>query len=322
MKEAGETRAYLVGDLTINSNIPLPELPPGNRSGPQCSFCLADARAQQPVAYRWHHQWVLPNGVGWLAFARQGSDYLLRFPNIGDFLISADGREVRCCPQPGTPLDTLRHLFLDQVVPLLLSKRGHLVLHASAVAAPEGTLGFVGASGQGKSTLALSFAKRGFPVLADDCLLLEERCDQLIAVPSYPGLRVWPEALSALVGNGASLPRVAHYTTKKRLRLADVGLPVSAGSLPLRRMYFLVPPEEAKQTTVVTTERLSPREAFMEMLKYAYLLDVNDRERLREQFDRLGRASALTAFYRLAFPRRLSLLPSVQDVILANLGEE
>ncbi len=321
MKEEGDTRAYRVGDLTIHSNIPLPELPPGNRSGAQCIFWLSDARVQQPVASGWYHQWVLPNGEEWLAFARQGSDYLLRFPNIGDFLISADGAEIRCCPQPGTPLDTLRHLFLDQVVPLLLSKQGHLVLHASAVAAPQGALGFVGASGQGKSTLALSFAKRGFPVLADDCLLLEEKCGQLIATPSYPGLRVWPEALAALVRDGAALPRVAHYTTKKRLGLTEVGLPVSAGSLPLRRMYFLVPPDKAQQTSV-TSERLSPREAFMEMLKYAYLLDVNDRERLRGQFDRLGRASALSAFYRLAFPRRLLLLPSVQDAILANLGEE
>ncbi len=320
MRGEGGTRAYRVCNLTIYSNIALPELPPGSGSGSRCSFHLAPARAQQPTASPPYHQWVFPNGEGWLALARQGTDYLLRFPNIGDFLISEDGTKIRCCPQPGTPLNTLRHLFLDQVVPLLLSKQGHLVLHASAVVTPQGALGFVGASGQGKSTLALSFAKRGFPVLADDCLLLEEKGGELIAVPSYPGLRVWPETLSALVGDGAALPLVAHYTSKKRLRLTDFGLRVSAESMPLRRMYFLAG-EGVKQINAPAVERLSLREAFMEILKYAYILDTKDRERLRHQFDCLGRASALAPFYRLAFPRQLSLLPRVQDAILANLGE-
>lgn len=158
--------------------------------------------------------------------------------------------------------------------------------------------------------------------MADDCLLLEEKRGELIAVPSYPGLRVWPETISALVGDGATLPRVAHYTTKKRLRLTDLGLRVSAEPIPLRRMYFLTPREEAKQTEATAIQRLSLREAFMEILKYAYLLDIGDREKLREQFDCLGRTSALAPFYRLAFPRQLSLLPRVQEAILASLGNE
>jgi len=158
----------------------------------------------------------------------------------------------------------------------------------------------------------------GMPLLTDDCLLLDEEGDRLLAIPSYPGMRVWPGVIAALVGDSAMLPRVAHYTTKKRLRLTDVGLPVSAESLPLRRMYFLAPPEEAQQTSAVTTERLAPRDAFMQMLQSAFLLDITDRERLGEQFQCLGRVAVLPLFYRLAFPRELSLLPGVRDAILGR----
>ncbi|HKS96499.1 MAG TPA: hypothetical protein VJV74_10250, partial [Terriglobia bacterium] len=124
---------------------------------------------------------------------------------------------MRCRPRKAIPLDTVRHLFLDQVFPLLLSKRGRLVLHASAVLIPGGAIAFLGETGQGKSTLASSFSQRGFPFLTDDCLLLEEKGGQLVGIPSYPGLRLWPKTVAALFAEEPPVSRVAHYTTKKRL---------------------------------------------------------------------------------------------------------
>ena len=47
---------------------------------------------------------------------------------------------------------------------------------------------------------------------------------------------------------------------------------------------------------------------------------ITDRK-ISEEFKRISRVVALPLFYRLTFPRDLSLLPTVQEVILENLSE-
>ena len=39
-------------------------------------------------------------------------------------MILGGGAKVRCQPRPGIPLKTIRHLLVDQVMPLVLSQRG------------------------------------------------------------------------------------------------------------------------------------------------------------------------------------------------------
>ncbi|HLW78555.1 MAG TPA: hypothetical protein VKU44_03060 [Terriglobia bacterium] len=320
MKPAADTWAYRVSDLTLTSNVALPELPPGNGSQPQASFHLASPAEPRPEASDWFHRWTLPSGADWLAFARHPSGYLLRFPDLGDFLVSTDGISVRCYPAAETPIETIRHLFLDQVLPLVLSRLGRLVVHSSAVLTPAGAVAFVGSTGQGKSTLALSFAQQGFPFLADDCLLLEEQDGRLVAVPSYPGLRLWPETVSQVFEQSPALTQVAHYSGKQRLGPAS-DLPFSLHPAPVARVYFLAESSEASVNPVVTIEPLSPKEALLSLVRYAYLLDMKDREVLREKFDRLGRLAGMPLFYRLAYQREFTVLPQVRQAILHHLEE-
>src|SRR5574340_745236 len=131
---------YCVCDLVLQSNIVFPELPPARGKKPACVLKVLKAQAPPRAAERveWFHRWHLPDGDPWLLFGRHRRGHLLRFPRFGDFLVSRNGAQVRCRPRKAIPLDTVRHLFLDQVFPLLLSKRGRLVLHASAVLVPGG----------------------------------------------------------------------------------------------------------------------------------------------------------------------------------------
>ena len=70
----------------------------------------------------------------------------------------------------------------------MLTRRSRLVLQAGAIDTPLGAIALLGRTGIGKSTLAASLARAGFPLIADDFLLLR---DDIVAVPSYPGLRLW-----------------------------------------------------------------------------------------------------------------------------------
>src|SRR5688572_17324577 len=136
---------------------------------------MSAPRDQGPCADAPFHGWSFPDGTPWTAFYRTSSGLLLRFPDLADFEVSADGRHVTCAPVPGISPATIEHLYLNQVLPLALSKLGKLVFHASAVDAGGGAVAFLAASGRGKSTLAAGFAVNGHQFLTDDGLVLEPK---------------------------------------------------------------------------------------------------------------------------------------------------
>ena len=149
-------RVYRVSGVPFASALEFPELTPVRHARPAATLVVA-ARPVAPARPAWYHAWTGANGGVWTRLARLGDGYLLRFPRLCDFAISPDASRVQMWPRPGTPMATARHLFLNQVWPLVLAERGSLVLHASAVATPAGAVAFLGATGLGKSTLAASF---------------------------------------------------------------------------------------------------------------------------------------------------------------------
>lgn len=313
---------YAVCGLVVRSDVPLTELPLANGREAACTLNFADLEWSRPAPRRWFHHRRHPDGAAWLSIARCGSDFLLHFRNLADFLVQADGTRVCCYPRSGATPETIRHLFLDQVLPLVLSHRGELVLHASAVVCPQGAIAFIGVSGVGKSTLSASFTRQGCPLLADDCLRVQERAGQFFGIPSYPSLRLWDDAIRVLFGHQSEAPPVALYTTKKRMGVDRGARAFCPGAALLRRLYILAPGEHPARTKEVKVTPLRPREAFVELVKAAYKLDIEDRERLRREFECLGRMVAIPFLYRLAYPRDFAFLPAVQDAILQNLSED
>jgi len=310
---------YRVSGLTLESSVSLPELTPAGGVGPECRFLLLPSRTPGPASIEWFHQWRLPDGPLWLGLGRLGQEYLLRFPDLADFFVSSDGSAVRCQPVPGIPLETIRHLLLDQVIPLVLSQRGRLVLHASAVKVASGGVAFLGMTGEGKSTLTASFSQDRFPLLTDDCLVVDDTGGEFLGIPSYPGLRLWPEVIAALFEPEPRLAPVAHYTRKRRLGKESDRLLFCSDPVPLRRLYVLAPAPGRGEPNAVTITPLSPRDTMMELVQYTYCLDIADREQLRRGFESLGRAAASRPLCRLTFPRDLSFLPAVRAAILQDL---
>ena len=98
-------------------------------------------------------------------------------------------------PKPGVPLSTVRHHFVDDVMPALLAmEEPCCVFHSAAVVVPEGAVLIAGDSGMGKSTLAASFALNGFAILSDDCVVVDMADGIFVAQPSYPSVRLWRRA--------------------------------------------------------------------------------------------------------------------------------
>jgi hypothetical protein len=298
---------YKAYGAVLSSTLPLPELRATEPATPDVSFELASA-----VEGNWHWAARAPEAqADWLSVAVGVHGYRLRFDGGGDFVVSPDGRRITADPASG-PVETVRHLLLDQVLPLTLAHRGHLVLHAGAFETAKGAVALLGPPGAGKSTLTASFGTHGTSVLADDALLVEPRASGWLARPAYPAVRVWPDVLSS---GFREPPRVAPYTEKRRVGCAD-GLAFTRRPLPLHRVYVL----DYEESRPIEIAPLSRRQALMEIVAHTFTLDVSDRQRVVAQLDQALALSRQTSIRRLRYPRSLAVLPGVREAILQDVA--
>ena len=308
--------SYRICGCTFHSNVPIQELVPGDERQPEFTFELCTHTMHFTESCHWLNHWYSLDGSIWLAIARLEAGYLLRFPAYADFVVSADARIVCCYLRANCPPETMRHLLLNQVIPVVLSHLGKLVLHASACATPQGVIAFMGMTGAGKSTLAASFGLQGFSVLTDDCLLVEQQDEVIMTVPSYPGLRLWPETVTALFEREPVLQPLAHYTDKKRLLFDQDQFD---GLLSLMAIYVLIQPGNMQEITGVTITPLAASEALLETVKHTFQLDIANREKLGQAFRQYEWLAKSIPFFKLAFPREHAFLPAVNRAILDHL---
>lgn len=198
-----EFRRYALAGVTLQSEVPLPELRDASTpAAPDWTFRLGSRKPALPTE-RWFHHWRAADGRRWLSVGRQRDAYVLRFARTATFRLSPDARTILCDGAARVPARMMRHLFLNQVFPLALTRVDRLVLHASAVVAGAGTVGFAGQTGSGKSTLAAALSCVGAPLVSDDALVADRSDDGFVTAPMYDAVRLWPDSLAALCGTMA-----------------------------------------------------------------------------------------------------------------------
>jgi hypothetical protein len=316
-------RAY---GLTLGSDVPFPELPP---HAPSQNEGLVDIRVtlgagfeRYPVPIGAFASRRSASGEVWLMHARTKTGHLLRFPDLADYHVDAAGRQIAGKAVGGTAQETLRHLLLDQVLPLILTLHGRHALHATAVLTQAGVCAFTGPTGTGKSTLAASFQLAGVPVISDDCLLLEPSQNRIMACPAYPGVRLWEDTLEALCPAGHTTLPVAHYTSKRRPILGTSSPGFPAGRYPLVGIYSLsrATDPHGDSAAQVRIEPISRRDALIEALRGTFTLDSAERAAMLDQFRWLEQVVSLVPVRKLHVPNRFAALPFVRAAILADLG--
>ncbi len=269
----------------------------------------------------WFHHWPVnpaqPDSTDWLQLGETPAGYLLRFPSLADFEFVVAERLIRCVPACDLPESTLNHLLLDQVLPLVVSEFGHCILHASAISLAPGTaIAIAAPTGFGKSTLAAAIAQRGGRLLTDDGLLLRE-CARggVECLAGYPGIRLWESSSRHLFGDRPRVEPYAHYSQKQRIALTESSIAVHTGSAGLSRLYFISPPDGTGQISI---NPLSSQEAFLELVKFTFVLDVRSRQRLTANFAFFSQLAAFPIYFRLGYPREWERLPEVVDAIFSH----
>jgi hypothetical protein len=245
-----------------------------------------------------------------------GSNYL-QWHGTFEFLVSADGRQIVGRALNAISFEAFYGYLIGAVLSFSLIKLGLDPLHSTAVVVNGDAIGFLGNNGYGKSTLAGSFLRVGYPLLTDDVLVTLEDNRGFFACPGPARIKLLPDSTTAILGTKVlgipmnQLTQKAIIPLQSHLSSADV--------VPLRTLYLLPTPGEAPKDLKIKIQRLSTRNAFVALAASAFNDCLLDKKRLERHFLLMSRLASHVVVKQLSYPRILSALPSVRQAILDDL---
>ena len=196
--------SYTAYGLRIRSEIALPFLPAPPAAEPDVVIRVGAGPAALPA----------PAAAGPAPWQAAPGAFLLDVDGVARYHVR-DGREIVVEPA-GSGGDALSTFLLGSVLGACLQQRGILTLHASAIETDAGAVLFAGASGSGKSTLLAALLERGYAMLADDVTgVVFDAGGRPTALSAFPAVRLWDDALEALVWPAGSAGRVRKELDKR-----------------------------------------------------------------------------------------------------------
>lgn len=242
------------------------------------------------------HAWSGPGASPvWHSRSRAGStvtgelglagDFLLRCEGQGQFLLSSNRSSLRCAPLHSNGGEWRRFL-LDTVLMSTALLSGFPALHASAVNGPRGAVAFMSPAGGGKTTIAAELVRRGYPLVADDVVVLEGGSHTTVVHPG-PGVMNLP--VEAFWSAGAVGRVLGLFGDEVWVEAASAG----AAPVPIAALVMI----ERREGTRLTCER-TPASALDDLLPHARRFNfVAGSE--RQAFRRMGDLADNVPLYRL-----------------------
>jgi hypothetical protein len=245
-----------------------------------------------------------------------GSNYA-GLPDVGEFLISKDGRSITCYRFPQASPESFHVYLLGQALSFALVKNGIEPLHATVVVIQGKAVAFLGDCGFGKSTLAAEFLRAGDRLLTDDLLVLRATGRRMLAYPGPPRIKLFPElARRFLADEATGVPM--NPDTRKLVIPLNQDRACGAG-VPLAAVYALASPDKMAGERNIRITALSPREAFLRILASAFNILILHAPRLRRHFEATEALANSITVKELSYPRTLECLPMVREAILSDL---
>jgi hypothetical protein len=226
-------------------------------------------------------------------------------PGLASFSHEPGTEEVRATPYRPLSSRFIVDTYYHCILPLILPALGTEVLHASAVAGAAGVAALCGASGTGKSTIAVALARRGYALWADDAVAVDVAGSEPTAIPLPFTVRLRTDAARFVDAAGEG-------------EISAVAAPVDRE--PARLTVLCMLKRSPDMITSVAVERLETAAACREALDHAYCFSVKDPTVKRRT---VGNYLALTGHvraYEIRFCPGLGHFPVVLDAIQALVG--
>ncbi|MBF2004242.1 MAG: hypothetical protein IGS49_01870 [Chlorogloeopsis fritschii C42_A2020_084] len=290
--------SYRAYGLIVYSPFPLPEL---------ITSCEVDADVIIQLQ-KLEHSPLKTNSAAH-CFQLTSEGMYLYWQGVGTFLIQ-DGKRIIIDPVPEADEDRLRLFILGAAIGVLLHQRGYLVLHASAVTINDSGVAFIGDKGWGKSTMVAALHARGHSLIGDDVIAVDlNNSNQVLVIPAFPQLKLWPDAVAGLGGNPEELPRLVSHLEKRDRRITHG---FTEKTIPLQQIYVL------GIDVNVEIQPLQPQKILTYLFRNSYITRFGN-ELLQpngaSHFLKLTKLANLVSISRLLRPSSLQLLPNVCQLV-------
>lgn len=318
---------YSMYGLRVRSDLRLPMALPTSVHGASPAWVLMNAepghpapRPKEPLVaeVRCH-----PNCQGPVfsrVYAGTGGAWLWD-RSIATFHLSTDARQVDVYPEPGVDVRLLQLVVAGQLSIFVLHKLGYLMLHASAVVTSRGAVAFLGAKGQGKSTMAASFLRRGATLLTDDGLPLWLLDDTVLGAPGLPHMKVWPETAERTLHLDGDLPNLLPRYDKRIFAL-EGHYPFAQQPVPLCALFVLKPYDAtAAGRTEVGVQHLIKRDAVAVLVTQTSWLNLLAPSEAAALLPSYARVVAQVPVRVLRYPRGFEHQAAVHARIMAELEQ-
>lgn len=243
-----------------------------------------------------------------------GKYYRFCYADQTEFLVDHEGAEIWArWPEPLTLEDATTYL-LGPIMGFVMLLRGVICLHASAIAIGDEAIALVGPAGSGKSTTAAAFSDRGYNVLAEDVVTLDDRVDHFLIRPAYPCIRLWPASVKALYGTETHLPKLTPNWDKCYLNLSER---FQRRPLPLAAIYQLG--ERRDDTAAPFVEPLDKSEGLISLIANTYATKLMNKQMRAREFELLTRLLNNVPVRRVTPHSDIGHIPELCTRILSDL---
>lgn len=303
--------------LTLASDFPFVNRFPGGSGVPAVTFscCL-----EPPVSDGWHNTVPIyatdrknERGDNLFSIFQMDGYHVLHYAGVVDFYLWPEKIVAHLLD---TSYDYLVEIMLlGEIFSLWLELRGIPAIHASAVVIDDYAIGFLSSNKGGKSALAAALMEKGYPLLTDDILPIEERNGIFFGRPGYPRMRMWPDEADFFLGGHKDLEIVHPGYSKRRIPVGEKGFGSFCDDLmPIKALYI---PQRQDYCTDVGFEPISQKDAFIEMIRHSFSISIV--EALGLQVPRMNFFSRLmqqVPVRRIRYPHGLALLHDVAESLL------
>jgi len=250
-----------------------------------------------------------------LVIWKHAGDYRLRFSSVGTFDIG-DGLIVSY-PRENSTRELLTTCLLGPVMSVWLERRGVLALHGSAVVIEGKAVGFLSATGGGKSVVAVALLRSGYPLLTDDVLPITIKEEECLASPSYPMLNLWADEARYFFGSTDGMRADPFAADKFRIRVDGEENAFCNQPCRLRCLYLLSRTEEREEAEVTPVRTL---DAVIELVRYSYAAHVVQAMGLqRHRLALLAELARRVPIRRIQYGSGTNRLTQLCDAILKDL---
>lgn len=299
--------SYSSYGLTINSAIPLPEL---------ISSLATPNRADIVVRLGSVIEPTLPNSSP-SHFQLEGKTAHLTWRGVGNFVVR-DGCDILIEAAPNADEATLRVFLLGPVLAIALQQRELLVLHSSAAAFQNSdgqwsAVGFLGTSGEGKSTMVAMLHSQGYRIIADDVIAvpIESSGVSPMIASGFPQLRLSAASVTAVGQDPQNLPLRA----SRERHVVPIHKGFATQKVPLRHLYVL----ETGET--LGSFALSPAQSVVHLARHSYAAGSLSPKDQTAHFQQCAAVANCLRVHRLQRPRDLSLLSQIVQIIENDVAD-